>query len=206
MIGIVVAAAVLVYGAVLLGLGISGLHNEHALAASGVPAVAQVSATHGYGRDTIQVTFVAGARTVQGTINVGGRSYLTGQPVPVVYDPTNPTVVGLAGDIGNTSSAWAETVVGIRPVYPACPTPPLSAERTAARECTGRRARTRLAVHHEPASRPARATRTGPDGSGRRRSVTAPWYPPGWERQRPCPAQGRHCIGRAGSRRPRPAA
>ena len=111
-IGIVVAAAVLVYGAVLLGLGISGLHNEHALAASGVPAVAQVSATHGYGRDTIQVTFVAGARTVQGTINVGGRSYLTGQPVPVVYDPTNPTVVGLAGDIGNTSSAWAEIVVG----------------------------------------------------------------------------------------------
>jgi hypothetical protein len=30
----------------------------------------------------------------------------------VVYDPAHPQVVSLAGDVGDTSSAWAETIVG----------------------------------------------------------------------------------------------
>jgi hypothetical protein len=109
---IIVAAAVLIYGAVMIGLGISGLHHENALAARGVSATALVSATHGYGRDTIQVVYHAGTGTLLGTVNVGDRRYRTGQPVLVIYDPQHPEVVGLAGDIGDTSSAWAEIIIG----------------------------------------------------------------------------------------------
>jgi hypothetical protein len=110
--GLIVAASVLIYGAVMIGLGISGLHHENILATRGVSATALVSATRGYGRDTIQVIYQAGTSTVQGTVNVGDRRYRTGQPVLVIYDPEHPGVVGLAGDIGDKSSAWAEIVIG----------------------------------------------------------------------------------------------
>jgi hypothetical protein len=111
--GIIVAASVLIYGAVMIGLGISGLHHENSLATTrGVSATALVSATQCYGRDTIQVIYQAGNSTVQGTVNVGDRRYRTGQPVLVIYDPEHPGVVGLAGDIGDKSSAWAEIVIG----------------------------------------------------------------------------------------------
>src|SRR5262249_36545389 len=100
---IIVAAVVLIYGAVMIRLGSSGRPPESALAARGVSATALVSATHGYGRDTIQVVYHAGTSTTAGTVNVGDRSYRTGQPVLVVYDPQHPEVVGLAGDIGDTS-------------------------------------------------------------------------------------------------------
>jgi hypothetical protein len=110
--GAIAAASVLIYGSVLIGLGISGLHHEGALAARGVSTTALVSATHGYGRDTIQVVYQPGGRTVLGTINVGDRRYRTGQPVLVIYDPQHPEVVGLPGDIGDTSSAWAEIIIG----------------------------------------------------------------------------------------------
>jgi len=55
-IGAILLAGIVIYGAVLVGLGISGFVNEHELAASGVPAVGQVTATSGYGKNTIQVT------------------------------------------------------------------------------------------------------------------------------------------------------
>jgi len=110
--GVIVAASVLIYGGVMIGLGISGLHHENVLASRGVSATALVSATRGYGRDTIQVIYQAGASTTAGTVNVGGRRYLTGQPVLVIYDPQHPEVVGLPGDIGDKSSAWAEIIIG----------------------------------------------------------------------------------------------
>jgi hypothetical protein len=31
----------------------------------------------------------------------------------VVYDPGHPQVVGLASDVGDTGSAWADTIVGV---------------------------------------------------------------------------------------------
>jgi len=110
--GLIVATSVLIYGSVMIGLGISGLHHENVLAARGVSTTALVSATRGFGRDTIQVVYHAGTSTVLGTVNVGDRSYRTGQPVLVIYDPRQPEVVGLSGDIGDTSSAWAEIIIG----------------------------------------------------------------------------------------------
>ena len=120
--GVIAAASVLIYGSVMIGLGISGLHHQDVLAVRGVSTTALVSATHGYGRDTIQVIYQAGTSTVQGTVNVGDRRYRTGQPVLVVYDPEHPGVVGLAGDIGDKSSAWAEIVIGavFVALIPAC--------------------------------------------------------------------------------------
>jgi hypothetical protein len=111
-IGIIVMAGLIIYGAVSLGLGISGFVNSHELATSGVPAVARVTATSGYGKDTIQVTYQAGGRAVQGTIGVDPSSVYQGEVLPVVYDPSSPGVVSLASDVGDTSSAWAETTTG----------------------------------------------------------------------------------------------
>ena len=120
--GLIVAASVLIYGAVMIGLGISGLRHEDVLATRGVSTTALVSATQGYGRDTVQVVYQTGTSTVPGTVNVGDRRYRTGQPVRVVYDPQHPGVVGLAGDIGDKSSAWAEVVIGglFVALIPAC--------------------------------------------------------------------------------------
>jgi hypothetical protein len=111
-IGIIVMAGLIIYGAVSLGLGISGFVNSHELATSGLPAVARVTATSGYGKDTIQVTYQAGGRAVQGTIGVDPSSVYQGEVLPVVYDPSSPGVVSLASDVGDTSSAWAETTTG----------------------------------------------------------------------------------------------
>jgi hypothetical protein len=111
-IGSIMFAGVTIYGAVLLGLGISGFVNENALASRGVPTFAQVSATSGYGDDTIQVTYQAGGHQVQGTVGADPSSVQVGEILPVVYDPGNPQVVSLAGDVGDTSSAWTETIAG----------------------------------------------------------------------------------------------
>ena len=105
-------AGVVGYGAVLLGLGISGFANVHALATSGVPAVARVTATSGYGKTSIQVTYQVDGRPVQGTVSADPSSVYLGEPLPVVYDPGHPQVVGLASDVGDTGSAWADTIVG----------------------------------------------------------------------------------------------
>lgn len=110
--GIIVAVGVIGYGAVLLGLGLSGFANAHALATRGVPALARVSATSGYGKNTIQVTYLVSGRPVQGTVGAEPSRVYQGEPLAVVYDPGHPQVVSLASDVGDTSSAWAETVVG----------------------------------------------------------------------------------------------
>jgi hypothetical protein len=111
-IGLIMVVGMTSYGAVLLGLGISGFVNESALASSGVPTFAQVSATSGYGADTIQVTYQAGGHQVQGTVGADPSSVQVGETLPVVYDPANPQVVSLASAVGDTSSAWAETIAG----------------------------------------------------------------------------------------------
>jgi hypothetical protein len=105
-------AGVIGYGAVLFGLGLSGFANAHALAASGVPALARVSATSGYGKNTIQVTYQVNGRPVQGTVGAEPSRVYQGEPLAVVYDPGHPQVVSLASDVGDTSSAWVETIVG----------------------------------------------------------------------------------------------
>jgi len=102
----------IIYGAVLVGLGISGFVNEHELAAGGVPAVGRVTATSGYGKNAIQVTYRAGGREVQGTVGVDPDSVYQGELLDVVYEPRSPGVVSLASDVGDTSSAWAETITG----------------------------------------------------------------------------------------------
>ena len=112
MIGIILLAGLTIYGAVSLGLGISGFVNSRELATSGVPAVARVTATSGYGKDTIQVTYQVGGRAVQGTVGANPSSVYQGEVLSVVYDPSSPGVVSLASDVGDTSSAWAETIVG----------------------------------------------------------------------------------------------
>jgi hypothetical protein len=110
--GIIVGAGVIGYGAVLLGLGLSGFANAHALATSGVPALARVSATHGYGRNTIGVTYRVNGRPVQGTVGAEPSRVYQGEPLAVVYDPGHPQVVSLASDVGDTGSAWVETILG----------------------------------------------------------------------------------------------
>jgi Protein of unknown function (DUF3592) len=111
-IGIILLAGLTIYGAVSVGLGISGFINEHELATSGVPTVARVTATSGYGKDTIQVTYQVDGRSVQGTVGADPSSVYQGEVLSVVYDPSSPGVVSLASDVGDTSSAWAETIVG----------------------------------------------------------------------------------------------
>jgi hypothetical protein len=111
-IGIIVLAGLTIYGAVSLGLGISGFVNSRELAASGVPAVARVTATSGYGKDTIQVTYQVDGRATAGTVGADPSSVYQGEVLSVVYDPSSPAVVSLASDVGDTSSAWAETIVG----------------------------------------------------------------------------------------------
>jgi hypothetical protein len=111
-IGIIVMAGLVIYGAVSLGLGISGFVNEHELATSGVPTVARVTATSGYGKNAIQVTYQADGRATAGTIGVEPSSVYQGELLAVVYDPSSPGVVSLASDVGDTSSAWAETITG----------------------------------------------------------------------------------------------
>jgi len=106
------AAVFPVAGAILLGLGISGLHNEHSLVTEGLPAIARVSATHGYGRDAIQVSYLVKGRQEQGTVTASPSSYQLGETLPVVYDPHHPQVVAMAGALGSTSSAWAEVIAG----------------------------------------------------------------------------------------------
>jgi hypothetical protein len=61
-IGIIIAVGVVGYGAIMVGLGLSGFANVHALASRGVPAVGRVSATSGYGKNTIQVTYQVNGR------------------------------------------------------------------------------------------------------------------------------------------------
>jgi hypothetical protein len=112
-IGVVMVIGLIGYGAVLLGLGLSGFANAHALATSGVPALARVSATSGYGKNTIQVTYQVHGRPVQGTVGADPSRVHQGEPLAVVYDPGHPQVVGLASDVGDTGSAWADTIVGV---------------------------------------------------------------------------------------------
>ena len=112
-IGVIIMVGVAGYGAVLLGLGISGFANVHTLATSGVPVVGRVSATSGYGKTSIQVTYQVGGRPVQGTVSADPSSVYLGEPLAVVYDPGHPQVVGLASDVGDTGSAWADTIVGV---------------------------------------------------------------------------------------------
>jgi Protein of unknown function (DUF3592) len=111
-IGAILLAGIVIYGAVLVGLGISGFVNEHELAASGVRAVGRVTATSGYGKNTIQVTYRVGGREVQGTVGVDPSSVNQGELLDVVYDPSSPGVVSLASNVGDTGSAWAETITG----------------------------------------------------------------------------------------------
>ena len=112
-IGVIIMVGVAGYGAVLLGLGISGFANVHTLATSGVPVVGRVSATSGYGKTSIQVTYQVGGRPVQGTVSADPSRVYLGEPLAVVYDPGHPQVVGLASDVGDTGSAWADTIVGV---------------------------------------------------------------------------------------------
>jgi hypothetical protein len=111
-IGLILLAGLIIYGAVSLGLGISGFVNEHELATGGVSAVGRVTATSGYGKDTIQVTYPVDGREVEGTLSVEPSSVYQGELLDVVYDPGSPGVVSLASDVGDTSSAWAETITG----------------------------------------------------------------------------------------------
>jgi hypothetical protein len=69
--GIIIMVGVIGYGGVLLGLGLSGFANVHALATRGVPALGRVSATSGYGKTSIQVTYQVDGRPVQGTVRPG---------------------------------------------------------------------------------------------------------------------------------------
>ena len=108
----ILLAGIVIYGAVLVGLGISGFVNSRELAVSGVPAVGRVTATSGYGKNTIQVTYRVGGREVQGTVGADPGSVYQGELLDVVYDPASPGVVSLASDVGDTSSAWAETITG----------------------------------------------------------------------------------------------
>jgi hypothetical protein len=104
------AAVFPVFGIILLGLGISGLHNAREIGAHGVPAVARVSATSGYGRDTIQVSYPVDGRTKTGTL--GGTGYQVGETLPVVYDPQSPGVVARPDQAGQTGSSWTEIGLG----------------------------------------------------------------------------------------------
>jgi hypothetical protein len=108
---IIWAVSVPVIGVIILGFGISGLHNHDVLVAQGVPVVARVSATSGYGRNTIQVSYPVGGRQTQGTIGVDGTYHL-GETVAVVYDPQSPQVVAAQGSLGSTFSAWSEVGTG----------------------------------------------------------------------------------------------
>jgi hypothetical protein len=110
--GIIRAAILPICGVIFLGLGISGLHNHHVLVSRGVPTMARVAATSGYGRDTIQVSYLVGERQTKGTINVGAGSYHVGETMPVVYDPASPQVVAAPGALGSASSAWGEVGIG----------------------------------------------------------------------------------------------
>jgi hypothetical protein len=110
--GIIRAAIFPICGVIFLGLGISGLHNHHVLVTRGVPAMARVAATSGYGRDTIQVSYLVGERQTTGTINVGAGTYHVGETMPVLYDPQSPQVVAAPGALGSASSAWAEVGTG----------------------------------------------------------------------------------------------
>jgi hypothetical protein len=111
-IGIIMLVGLTIVGAVSLGLGISGFINSRELATSGVPTVARVTATSGYGNDTIQVTYDVDGRAVQGTVGADPSSVYQGELLSVVYDPSSPGVVSLASDVGDTSSAWSETITG----------------------------------------------------------------------------------------------
>ena len=111
-IGIILLAGMTIYGAVSIGLGISGFVNSRELATSGVPTIARVTATSGYGKDTIQVTYQVNGRVVQGTVSADPSSVYRGEVLSVVYDPSSPGVVSLASDVGDSTSAWAETIVG----------------------------------------------------------------------------------------------
>jgi hypothetical protein len=111
-IGIIMVCGVTIYGAVSVGLGISGFVNAHALATSGVPTIGRVTATSGYGKNTIQVTYLVKDSEVQGTVSADPSSVYQGEVLAVVYDPGSPGVVSLANDVGDTSSAWSETIVG----------------------------------------------------------------------------------------------
>jgi hypothetical protein len=110
--GIIVIAGVAAYGAVLLGSGVSDFGNERALASGGVPAVAIVSATSGYGRDTIQVSYEVHGRQVEGTLTADPARLDRGEALPVVYDPSDPSVVSLPSAVGDTSSAWGDVIAG----------------------------------------------------------------------------------------------
>jgi hypothetical protein len=110
--GIIRAAIFLVSGVVLLSLGISGLHDHHVLVAQGARAVARVTATSGYGRDTIQVSYPVGGRQTRGTIDVGAGTYQVGEAMAVVYDPQSPQVVAAQGTLGSATSAWTEVGTG----------------------------------------------------------------------------------------------
>ena len=112
MIGVIVIAGLTVYGAVLLGSGVSNFGNEHALASGGMPALATVTATSGYGRDTIQVSYDVHGRQVEGTVTADPAGFHRGEQLPVVYDPSDPGVVSLPSAVGDTSSAWIDVIVG----------------------------------------------------------------------------------------------
>ncbi len=101
-------------GFALIGFGLSGLLNASALATRGVPVVARVSATDGYGSSGLQLAYsTVNGQGEHGTVSGVDRSaFHMGEPVPAVYDPDKPTVVSLAGGAGNPSNAEGEVAVG----------------------------------------------------------------------------------------------
>ena len=119
MIGIIMLAGLTIYGAVLLGLGISGFVHEHELATSGVPAVARVTATSGYGKNTIQVTYQVDGRAVQGTVGAEPSSVYQGESSPWSMTPAargwsawpatwaTPLPRGPRRSSGRFSSCWS---------------------------------------------------------------------------------------------------
>jgi len=111
-IGVIAIVDLTVYGAVLLGSGVFDFGNERALASRGVPTVATVTATSGYGRDTIQVSYGVHGRQVQGIRTADPAGLDRGEQLPVVYDPGDPTVVSLPSAVGDTSSAWGNVIAG----------------------------------------------------------------------------------------------
>jgi hypothetical protein len=109
---IISAAIFPVIGVILLVLGVKGVHNHQVLVTQGVLVLARVSATSGYGRDTIQVSYPVRGRQTKGTIDIGEDAYQVGEPVAVVYDPRSPQVVAAQASLGSASSAWSEIGTG----------------------------------------------------------------------------------------------
>jgi len=102
-------------GLALIAFGVSGLHNSQELGTRGVPVLARVSATDGYGSTGVQFAYrTTTGRQVRGTVSGVNRSaFHLGEAVAVVYDAEAPGVVALPGDPGNRNGAATELAVGL---------------------------------------------------------------------------------------------